>query len=219
MKDFKYQITVEDLLSKHKEKNKICFCFNFNFTTKTVSYSEYFLDKSFQQILCRIDDLINETSGWVIESVDAEYMNVSIFSPLSGSTYIELPRSLKNSVKSLINIKNNNNKCFLWCHIRHLNLSEIHPERIKKADKNMVNHHDYEGIKFPVSEKDFDKTENNLVYPVYVSDQKIEDCMDLLMVVMKTSHTMSTSMISTDLCAIRQSAKIKTLLQILFTML
>ena len=66
MKGFKYQITVEDLLSKDKEKNKICFCFNFNFTTKTVSYSEYFLDKSFQQILYRIDDLINETSGWVI---------------------------------------------------------------------------------------------------------------------------------------------------------
>ena len=133
MKGFKYQITVEHLLSKHKEKNRICFCFNFNFTTKTVIYSEYFLDKSFQQILYRIDNLINETSGWVIESVDAEYMNVSIFSPLSGSTYTELPRSLKNSMKSLINIKNSNNKCFLWCHIRHLNLSEIHPERIKKS--------------------------------------------------------------------------------------
>ena len=80
-------------------------------------------------------------------------MNISLFSPLSGSTYIELPRRLRNSVKSLINIKNSNNKCFLWCHIRHLNPLKIHPERITKADKNMVIDLDYEGIEFSVSKK------------------------------------------------------------------
>ena len=50
-------------------------------------------------------------------------------------------------MKVLIDIKNNK-KCFLWCHIRHLNPLKIHPERITKADKNMVNDLDYEGIKF-----------------------------------------------------------------------
>ena len=78
------------------------------------------LDKSFQEILYRIDNWINEGSGWVIESVNKEYVNISIFSPLSGSSYIKLPNKLKNSMKGLINIKNNDNKCFLWCHIRHL---------------------------------------------------------------------------------------------------
>ena len=55
-----------------------------------------------------------------------------------GSTYIELPSGLKNLMKDLINIKNSDNKCSLWCHIRHLNLVERHPERITKEDKNMV---------------------------------------------------------------------------------
>ena len=49
-------------------------------------------------------------------------------------------------MKGLINIKNMNNKCFLWCHIRHLNLLKIHTERITKADKNVVNDPDYEGL-------------------------------------------------------------------------
>ena len=88
--------------------------------------------------------MVNEGSGCVIESVKAEYMNISIYSPLSGSTYIEMPRKLKTSVKGLINIKTNDSTCFLWCHIRHLNPLKIHPERIK--DKNMVNDLDYEGI-------------------------------------------------------------------------
>ena len=61
----------------------------------------------------RIDNWINEGSGWVIEYIDAEYVNISIYSPLSVSSYIELPNKFKNLMKSLINIKNNDNKCFL----------------------------------------------------------------------------------------------------------
>ena len=36
-------------------------------------------------------------------------MNISAYSPLVGSTYIELPDELNNSKKVLINIKNNDN--------------------------------------------------------------------------------------------------------------
>ena len=45
------------------------------------------LDKSFQEILYRIDNWINEVSGWIIESIEAQYINISVYSPLSGSTY------------------------------------------------------------------------------------------------------------------------------------
>ena len=74
-------------------------------------------------------------------------MNISIYSTLSGSTYIELPDKLKKPMKGLINIKSNGNICFLWCHFRHLNLLKIHPERITEAEKNMINDLNYEGIK------------------------------------------------------------------------
>ena len=92
------------------------------------------------------------------ESIDVEYVNVSIYSPLSGSSYIELPDKLRNPKKDLINIKNNDNKSFLWCPIRHLNPLKIHPERITKADRRMVNDLDYIDIKFPV-ELNYSRTE------------------------------------------------------------
>ena len=101
------------------------------------------LRKSFQEILYRIDSWTNEGSGWMIVSVDAEYIKISIYSLLSGSTYIELADELKSSMRGLINIKSNDNKYFLSCHIRHLNPLRIHPERITKADKNMANYLDY----------------------------------------------------------------------------
>ena len=133
IKVFKYQITVKFLLRKHKEKEGIKFApVYFNSTTKTVINSKYVLDKYFQKLLYRIDNWINEGSGWVIESIDAEYVNVSGFRTLAGSTYVELPCRLKISMKGLINIKNNDNT---W----HLNPLKIHHQRITKADKIMVN--------------------------------------------------------------------------------
>ena len=46
------------------------------------------------------------------ESIDAKYVNISIFSP-SASSYIELLNKLETSMKGLININNNSNKSFL----------------------------------------------------------------------------------------------------------
>ena len=46
-------------------------------------------------------------------------------------------RSLK---KGLINIKKKDQKCFLWCHAKHINPSKEHPERITKEDKKLVKH-------------------------------------------------------------------------------
>ena len=109
-----YQIAVKVLLSKYKESGGREFArVHLNSATKTLINPEYDLDKSFQEILYRIDNWINEGSGRVIESINAEYVTTSIFSPLSISSYIKIPVKLRNSVKSLINIKNNDNKCFL----------------------------------------------------------------------------------------------------------
>ena len=89
IKGFKYRITVKVLLRKRKRNGDLEFVeVYFNSNTKTVINFKYMLDKSFQEIL---HNWINEGSGWTIESVDAENVNISIYSPLSGSTYIKLP--------------------------------------------------------------------------------------------------------------------------------
>ena len=109
---------------------------------------------------------------------------------------MDLPVELKSPRKGLINIKNKDKKCFLWCHVRHINPSKEHPERIKKTDKKIAEKLDYDGIEFPVQEKDFSKIEvknnicinvfgyeNGLVFPVYISDQRFEDSMDFLLLI------------------------------------
>ena len=82
-----------------------------------------------------IDIWINNGSGWIIELIESQYINISTYRPLSGSSYIDLPVELKNPRKGLINIKNKDKKCFLWCHVRYINPSNEHPQRILKNDK------------------------------------------------------------------------------------
>ena len=109
---------------------------------------------------------------------------------------MDLPVELESPRKGLISIKNRDQKCFLWCHVRHVNPSKEHPERIKKTDTKIAEKLDYDGIEFPVQEKDFNKIEvknnicinvfgyeNGLVFPIYVSDQKFEDSIDLLLLI------------------------------------
>ena len=79
------------------------------------------LSMSRQEILNVIDKWVSEGSGWVIDRIDSHYINVTTYKPLHGSSYIELPTELRNPKKGLINIKNKDEECFRWCHIRHLN--------------------------------------------------------------------------------------------------
>ena len=76
---------------------------------------------------------------------------------------------MKSPKKRLINIKNNDQKCFLWCTSRHINTAKMHPERITQKEKELVNDLDYDRVGFPVREKDFSKieTKNSICINVF----------------------------------------------------
>ena len=46
------------------------------------------LENSFQKIFYMIDVWINEGSGWSVESIESEYIKISTYRPLSGSSYM-----------------------------------------------------------------------------------------------------------------------------------
>ena len=125
------------MLSKIKTDGSIEYSpVRFNSTTKTVINSDEFsLDQSFQEILYRIGYWINQGSGWIVKSLEGFYLNVSSYSPLIGSTYINLPSELRHPMKGLIDIQNNDNKCFLWYHVHYLNLIDNNSQKITKKDK------------------------------------------------------------------------------------
>ena len=53
----------------------------------------------FKKILYRIVNWINEGSGWSIELIESQYIHVSTYRPLSGSSYVKLPSKLSSLKK------------------------------------------------------------------------------------------------------------------------
>ena len=202
MKGYKFIETLEVKFKKETSNSKTGKRENiyktafFNGKAKTIINTneiESKLSISQQEILNTIDIWISEGSGWTIDKIDSNYLNIVVYQPLNGSSYIDLPDELKNSKKGLINIKNKDNECFRWCHVRHLNPQEKDPQRIKEADKKYVEKLDYTGIEFPVNVKQYDKIEKqNTIrinvyeegqpFPIHISNERFEDQMNLLLI-------------------------------------
>ena len=204
MKGFKFIETLEvtfekdTIDSKTGKRVSIYITAFFNGKAKTITEVDDIepeLNMSRQEILNVVDKWVSEGSGWIIDRIDSHYINVTLYKPLNGSSYMELPTELRNPKKGLINIKNKDDECFRWCHIRHLNPQTEHPERIKKEDKKMINELNYDGINFPLSQKHYNKVEkqnsirinvfgyeNGQPFPIHISKETFEDQMNLLLI-------------------------------------
>ena len=204
MKGFKFIETLEVTFEKDTIDSKTGKCVSiyktafFNGKAKIVTEvddTEPKLNMSRQEILNTIDKWVSEGSGWVIDRIDSHYINVTLYKPLKDSSYIELPTELRNSKKGLINMKNEDEECFRWCHIRHLYPQIKYPERIKKEDKKMINEVNYDGIDFPLSQKHYNKVEkqnsirinvfgyeDGQPFPIHISKETFEGQMNLFLI-------------------------------------
>ena len=206
-KGFKFYVTLKVKMRKETEDGTIYAEPYFSSSTMTVTNKDQILEKivlAEEVILTRIAEWLSEGSGWVVEEILNHYINVASYIPLRGNSYIPLPEELRNSKKGLINLKNEDNKCFLWCHIRHKNPAKKDPQRVKISDKEFVQKLDYSGITFPVQIKDVGKIEkqnsinisifgyeNEKLYPIRISEEKYDDHMDLLYITEGNEKTKS----------------------------
>ena len=139
-------------------------------------------------ILERIANLINGSSGggsgWIFYKIIKLELHTVSYRPLRGNTWIPLPKELADK-KAIINMKNKDNKCFMWSVLRALNPTNNHPERIDKELMEKEDDLNMKDIEYPVSLKDIDRfekqnpeisitvlgfNEKDKVYPLYVSD-------------------------------------------------
>ena len=124
-------------------------------------------------------------------------------------------------MKGLINLKNKDHKYFMWCHVRLINPSNSHPERINKQDKKIAANLNYSDIVFPLDINDYEKIKGrfqmqvnvfgceNKVYPLYISKKSYSQTLNLLLKLKKTNPTMYLLKILTDQCFQKQNIKIK----------
>lgn len=146
----------------------------------------------------KIDNLEFRGSGWIFDKILEFNLDTTSYEPMKkGSSYVELPEYIRNK-KAVLNIKNNDDKCFLYSVLASLYPvnSKSHPEIPKKYAKheskvNMNN------VEYPVAVGDriyktienqnefsinifsYDKKEQYF-YPLYYSHKNSKEAINLL---------------------------------------
>ena len=125
---------------------------------------EKLISKCFGKIIGDIMEYNTNGSGWYFKEVLKLEITTSEYNPNKGTSYISLPDWIKNK-KAIINIKNKDDKCFLWCILRYLHPKERDAEWIgdlKKYEYSL----NTKGINFPMKVNNISQFEKlNLELP------------------------------------------------------
>ena len=111
----------------------------------------------YERIEGHIEVYTEKGSGWYFKEVDKLEIHTVEFNPTKGSSYIPLPDWISNK-KAIVNIKNKDEKCFIWCILRYLHPKERDEERIKDLEKYEFSLNT-KGITFPMNISDITKLE------------------------------------------------------------
>ena len=148
-----------------------------------------------KEILEQIGIFQNKGSGWYFkEAVNLEIHTVD-YKPMRGSSNISLPDFITRK-KVIININNDDKKCFLWCVLRYLHPVERSAHRISDLQQ-YENELNTQGIDFPVKVKDISKfeslnptipginvfsvNENNKFYPLRMAQRDTQNTIALFL--------------------------------------
>ena len=103
--------------------------------------------KAYSTIEASIDKWTREGSGWVVDRVETMYVNIAKYQPLTGSSYMELPDTLK-SKKAIINVKNDDQKCLMWSLLSALHPVKKNAQRVRKYF-GFAKELNFTGVDFP----------------------------------------------------------------------
>ncbi|CAH1639518.1 unnamed protein product [Spodoptera littoralis] len=169
-----------------------------SFNTK---YNIIYKNTDLNELLTKVMNALNEKltefqhcqSGWTFVSMSHLEININKYSPMRGGSYIDLPPAIKHS-RSCINIKNEDDCCFLWSIV-----AGLYPAKNNVCRTSSYPHYssvlNIEGMSFPPTMNDikqFEKNnpnmsvniyglQNNIVTgPLYASKHKREHHFNLL---------------------------------------
>ena len=152
------------------------------------------IQDSFNKIISSFIKFEREGSGWTLDEILHLELCVAEYKPLQGSSYIPLPTAL--SLKhAIINIKNQDNKCFMWSV-----LAALHPPHAKAHPERVQHYHpftdelNFQNIEFPVRVDkipSFEKQncisinvfgwEEGELFPLHITNQRFDRHVNLLL--------------------------------------
>lgn len=116
----------------------------------------------------KVDEFQEKGSGWSLLDILYLEININKYSPLRGSCFLELPKQIKNK-KACINIRNDDDYCFVWAVIAALYPVQKNASRVSSYPhfSTVLN---LNNMSFPVSLTDiktFEKNNDGISISIY----------------------------------------------------
>ena len=155
---------------------------------------EKLLKKGFGKILKDVEEFNLNSSNWVFKEVLRLEVHTVEYNPIKGSSYIDLPQWIKNK-QAIINIKNRDDKCFIWSILRYLYPKEKDAQYLKDLRKYEFSLNT-KGLTFPLKLKDITKFEKlnpeisginvfsndgMTIYPLRMAERDCKNTIDLFL--------------------------------------
>lgn len=90
---------------------------------------DHFLNQAFQQMQNTMEEFVHRGSNWRTDSVLGLEIKIVPYQPLTAAKYSHLPSRIQH-LKGVINIQNDDEKCFLWCILAALHPISHNPQRV-----------------------------------------------------------------------------------------
>ena len=110
------------------------------------------LDTIISELSSQIDSWLSRGSGFVIERIVKFVVCITEFRLLHGSSFIKTPQHIQNKICT-VNVRNNDQKCFIWSVLASLYPSSNNPHRQSHYAK-YVHTLNVEGLSFSLQIKD-----------------------------------------------------------------
>ena len=133
------------------------------------------LNELLEEQLEALANFTESGSGWVVKSISAAYLRISRLEQLRGGSYMPLPKFIQ-SKKTVVNIKNKDDKCLRWVMKAAKFPVKFHPERPRKYSKDTDDGFDFTGISFstPLTEIPKVEAQNNARINVFGYDERTQ---------------------------------------------
>lgn len=206
IREYKCIKVVPIFVGKFQIRDRIEIKYIYNSTkliTKNMSLHHFYKNEMVPELLTNLENFeANGSDPQLIEIVNLT-LNVNKCNPLRAGSFIELPKFIKNR-KAVVNIKNRDNYCFLWCLFKHfypdhplsknLNKSISRKNELRafnlfeKCFGNLKNYSFPFPLKsIPAFEKDKDISinvfviDNDKIFPFHITREKKELHVNLLL--------------------------------------
>lgn len=141
--------------------------------TPTTRLNEWFEKNVTSIMLEKIDQFQENGSGWTLNKIVCLDINYNKHVHFSGSSYLPLPKSIKNK-KATVNVKNFDNQCFKWAILSALHPATKNVNRLSNYER-FKNELKFDGMTFPISVSDISKFEmlnTNISVNVYILEKE-----------------------------------------------